>query len=240
MFGFFSKEKKEKEEIEEVKKWFLPLTVTDGTGKVKSHLLSLVKYGNNKVKSGDKSNSSGWSRMFAECMNDIGLSDSQIIDKYRTKFIKECIDEFKINMVESKQIEEQVYNKLDSINKKEFVFLFAKIINKLVKADAEAQANADAEAQAKAHAEAQAKAKADAEDPATFKDEEEDENGCIKGKEVFYSYTNKCINIPPNGIPDGGSKKKSHKRATRHSRRTRRSRGSRRNDSRKYKKYNKR
>jgi hypothetical protein len=65
-----------------------------------------------------------------------------------------------------------------------------------------------------------------------------DEDGCIKGKTQFDTVLGKC-----SDTHDGGSKKKSYKRAmrrTRHSRRSRRSHRSRRNDSRKYKKYNKR
>jgi hypothetical protein len=150
MFGFFkTKEEKEKEKkIEEVKKWFLPLTVfrkpqgidskpldkfyKDSEERVNNHLASLYDYGSVKV--------TRWRRVFADCIDDIGKSYD--LD-YKEEFLNGCINKFKDEKKiheseENQQVipdsKKQVETKLNEMNKKDFVLLFAEIMHKLFEA----------------------------------------------------------------------------------------------------------
>jgi hypothetical protein len=279
MFGFFSKEEKEKEQkekekIEEVKKWFLPLTVfrkpqginsdtlekfyKDSEARVNNHLESLYRFGNEKVKS--------WTKIFVDCIDDIGESYNTIDDRrklgdYKEKFMNVCINKFKDEkkihdseqnqqvILDSEQQQQQVEERLNGMNKKDFVLLFAEIMPKLIEARDkkfkiamnELYRQLDRQRQEQKINQDTIRKQQDANSRYTKpKTDSGVGQGSKHGEYMAEWYKTNDYTVR------AGSKKKSYKRAmrrtrhSRHSRRTRRSRGSRRNDSRKYKKYNKR
>jgi hypothetical protein len=295
MFGLFkSKEKIEKEEkekkIEEVKKWFLPLTVfrkpqgikpetldkfyKDSEARVNNHLESLHIFGDEKVKS--------WRKIFVDCIADIGESYDTIDDRrklidYKEKFINGCINKFKDEkkipeseenqqgipeseenqkgILDSEQ--QQVEEKLNEMNKKDFVLLFAEIMPELIEARDEQfkkamnELDRESERWLRENKIKQDTIRKDQMELATgspSKDKQGTDSKklqeSIHDKHMKEWYKNNDYSVSGRGW--GGSKKKSYKRAmrrtrhSRHSRRTRRSHRSRRNDTRKYKKYNKR
>ena len=100
--------------IEEVKRWFSPLKVLD-IPVVTQHLLSLQKYQNEKVKS--------WTKIFAECLRDIRTTPNQN-EIMKTSFIEKC---------------DKPSDTLNIMTKKEFVQLFAKIMNEIINEEIQQQ-----------------------------------------------------------------------------------------------------
>ena len=246
----------------------------DSEARVNNHLKSLYRFGNEKVKS--------WTKIFVECIDDIGESYNTIddrrklgIDDYKEKFMNVCINKFKDEkkihdseqnqqvildseqqqqqvILDSEQQQQQVEERLNGMNKKDFVLLFAEIMPKLIEARDkkfkiamnELYRQLDRQRQEQKINQDTIRKQQDANSRNTSKNKSETDSGVGQGSK-HGEYMAEWHNT--NEYPVwGGSKKKSHKRAmrrtrhSRHSRRTRRSRGSRRNDSRKYKQYNKR
>jgi hypothetical protein len=116
--------------IENVKEWFLPLEVLNNNKRVGNHLESLVKYGNNLVKSpsqGDRA----WAVIFTECLFDVKTIPDDKVEYYKKEFIKKC---------------GETEDNLNKMTKKEFVELFAKIMSEIFNKEAE-QEQRDLDAQ---------------------------------------------------------------------------------------------
>ena len=94
---------------EEVKRWFSDLDVKEELTPVKLHLESLMKYGNNPVKS--------WTKIFVDCMVDIGCFNEDYYENDKNMFLT------KTNLT-AKQLNE--------MNKREFVELFSKTIKSIL------------------------------------------------------------------------------------------------------------
>jgi hypothetical protein len=202
--------------IENVKEWFLPLEVLNNNKRVGNHLESLVKYGNNLVKSPSQRDRA-WAVIFTECLFVVKTISDDEVKQYKNKFIKNC---------------GETEDKLNNMTKKEFVELFAKIMSEIFKEEAEEeQRNLDAQQKQQTHQQ-------DREQPQQQQPVIYDKNDCGPG-ETYNSYSKKCHDNSKH--MDGGSKKKSRKRTiARKTRRSRRSRRTPRAFTRKYKKYNKR
>lgn len=113
--------------VEDVISWFEPL---DGEVKrllaieanlnkkiVTSHMSSLTTYYDSNV----ATNLSTWKRLYADCLTDIGRNPKNldILEDMSVKFIKES--------------DEKDETKLNEMTKKEFVQLFAKTMDKIIK-----------------------------------------------------------------------------------------------------------
>jgi hypothetical protein len=285
MVNFFNLFKSEKEKkIEEVKTWFLPLTVfrkpqgikdesldefyKHSEARVNNHLESLHKFGSENVKS--------WTKIFVDCIADIGESRDTIddrrklgiygLDDYKEEFLNGCINKFKDEkkIPESEENQQgildskkQVEKKLNEMNKKDFVLLFAEIMPKLIEARDEqfkkAMIESDRQSERwlrenKIEQDAIRKHQMELATGSPSKGKQETVSKNLQESRHQESRHEKNMkewreNNVYGGSGWGGSKKKSYKRAirrTRNSRRTRRSRGSRPNNIHQYKKYNKR
>jgi hypothetical protein len=70
--------------IEEVKEWFLPFSTEPNT-----HLKSLLKYGDNLVKSPNDKSPTAWTKIFGECLFDVKIiPDVPALINDRNKFKK--------------------------------------------------------------------------------------------------------------------------------------------------------
>ena len=116
--------------IDDVKQWFSPLNVLDNQV-VKNHLEFLQTYRNNHVTS--------WTRLFADCLRDImditplkGENESGTLQRYKANF------KTKYELSSNKDI-----NNLNNMKKKEFVELFAKIMNEIINEEKQQQESED-------------------------------------------------------------------------------------------------
>jgi hypothetical protein len=186
--------------IEVVKGWFQPLKVLESE-RVNRHLESLYNYGNNLVNSSNQTSSTAWKKIFRECLIDVIDVTNDVVKSYENKFQEKC----------GKTVDE-----LNKMTKKDFVMLFAQILNPIFVEEKEQPLQQEQPQSPQQHI-------------------KYDKYGCIIDYEVYHEITKKCYKIGEEPI-DGGSKKKSHKRSTRKPRRYRRGRGRGRTSTRKYKK----
>ena len=208
----FSKPEPEPElpPIDVVKSWFSELPLDYNNGRVSNHLELLQKYGNNPVNQ--------WSRLFDDCMEDIGRNDKNKNNSVKEKFLNQS----------GYKNQEEALNKM---TKKDFVLLFTKIMTPIIENEQREQEQQEQEQREQEKREQEQREQEKREQEQREQEQRRrNANGCTD-KEVYDSYSRSCMNF---GDRLGGSNKKSYKYARRNRRRSRR------NATRKYKKINKR
>jgi hypothetical protein len=174
--------------IEVVKGWFQPLKVLESQ-RVNRHLESLYKYGDNLVNSSNQTSSTAWKKIFRECLIDVIDVTNDVVKSYENNFKVNC---------------GKTDDELNKMTKKDFVMLFAQVLNPIFVEEKEPHSDPKGL------------------DNVLSNDVPNNLNSddCPPGQ-YRNSYTGKCHDYGDYG---GGSKKKSHKRSTRNPRRSRRHR----------------